>query len=261
MKQLWIKYSTRIDAMTLRERAMVFCAAAGIIIFLAYTALLDPVYVKQKVLRAQISQQQNNITGLDADITQRVDAYAVDPDAATRVRLQSARREVERLGTAMRTMQQGLVAPDKMVPLLQTLLRGNDKLKLVSLRTLPVSGLSEAPVDLSSEAKASARGVTEAQVLSSIKAEAAKSEAKAAEVKAEAAPVAMVKPAELVYRHGVEIVLQGGYLDMISYMAALEDMPTQLFWGKARLEVDQYPSARLSLTLYTLSLDQKWMKL
>ncbi len=38
-------------------------------------------------------------------------------------------------------------------------------------------------------------------------------------------------------------------------------MPTQLFWGKAKLEVEEYPNARLTLTLYTLSLDQKWMTL
>jgi MSHA biogenesis protein MshJ len=59
----------------------------------------------------------------------------------------------------------------------------------------------------------------------------------------------------------VEIVLQGSYLDMVSYMAALEALPVQLFWGKASLDAQQYPNSRLTLTLYTLSLDQKWMKL
>ena len=72
---------------------------------------------------------------------------------------------------------------------------------------------------------------------------------------------AEVKAPELLYRHGVEIVLQGSYLDMVSYMAALEALPVQLFWGKASLDAQQYPNSRLTLTLYTLSLDQKWMKL
>jgi MSHA biogenesis protein MshJ len=44
-------------------------------------------------------------------------------------------------------------------------------------------------------------------------------------------------------------------------MDALESLPVQLFWGKARLDAQQYPNSRLTLTLYTLSLDQKWMKL
>jgi MSHA biogenesis protein MshJ len=44
-------------------------------------------------------------------------------------------------------------------------------------------------------------------------------------------------------------------------MDALEAMPTQLFWGRAELQVEEYPDARLTLTLYTLSLDRKWIKL
>jgi MSHA biogenesis protein MshJ len=55
--------------------------------------------------------------------------------------------------------------------------------------------------------------------------------------------------------------VRGNYLDMLNYMAALEAMPTQLFWGKAELQVEEYPGARLTLTLYTLSLDAQWMKL
>jgi MSHA biogenesis protein MshJ len=65
----------------------------------------------------------------------------------------------------------------------------------------------------------------------------------------------------LLYRHGVEVTVRGNYLDMVNYMEALEAMPTQLFWGRAQLEVEEYPGARLTLTLYTLSMDQKWMKL
>jgi MSHA biogenesis protein MshJ len=72
---------------------------------------------------------------------------------------------------------------------------------------------------------------------------------------------AAAKPAALLYRHGVEVVVRGNYLDMITTMAALEAMPTQLFWSGAQLEAETWPSSRLTLTLHTLSLDEKWMKL
>ena len=75
-----------------------------------------------------------------------------------------------------------------------------------------------------------------------------------------AAPGQAPAPA-LLYRHGVEVTVRGNYLDMIDYMSALEAMPTRLFWGRAQLDVEAYPAARLTLTLYTLSLDRKWMKL
>ena len=55
--------------------------------------------------------------------------------------------------------------------------------------------------------------------------------------------------------------MRGTYLDMLRYMAQLETIPMQVFWGKARLEVEEYPQATLTLTLYTLSLDKKWLNL
>jgi MSHA biogenesis protein MshJ len=64
-----------------------------------------------------------------------------------------------------------------------------------------------------------------------------------------------------IYKHGVEITVQGGYLDMLNYMNELESMPWQVFWGKAKLNADEYRQATLVLTLYTLSLDKKWLKL
>ena len=63
MKQLWIKLSTRLDAMTLRERCMVFGAAVAAVLFLMYSLSIEPLLARQKVLLAQISQQGNQIAG------------------------------------------------------------------------------------------------------------------------------------------------------------------------------------------------------
>ncbi|MGH8743424.1 MAG: type II secretion system protein GspM, partial [Burkholderiales bacterium] len=61
------------------------------------------------------------------------------------------------------------------------------------------------------------------------------------------------------FKHGVEITVQGNYLDLLDYVAQLEKLPWQMFWGRARLGVEEYPSARLTLTLYTLSLEKAWL--
>jgi MSHA biogenesis protein MshJ len=232
LQQQWIKLSTRLDAMTLRERAMVFAAIVAAILFLIYTVSVEPLLNKQKVLNLQIKAQQNQIAGIDMEIAAKAQGFVVDPDAATREKLKAVRHEIDTTSEGLMAVQKGLVAPDKIAPLLDHLLRGNGKLKLMSMKSLPVTGLTEAVVPAKAEP------------------------APAGSAAAAAAP----KPRELLYRHGVEIVVQGSYPDMVSYMEALETLPVQLFWGKARLEA-QYPTSRLTLTLYTLSLDQKWMKL
>jgi MSHA biogenesis protein MshJ len=236
--QQWIKLSTKLDAMTLRERAMVFAASVAAVLFLIYTVSVEPLLNRQKNLNLQIKTQQNQIAGIDMEIAAKAQGFVIDPDAGTREQLKTVRKEIDTTSAGLMAVQKGLVAPDKIAPLLEHLLRGNGKLKLMSMKTLPVAGLNEAAQPAKAEtAPASGAGA------------------------AGGATAAAPKPRELLYRHGVEIALQGSYPDMVNYMAALESLPVQLFWGKARLDAQQYPNSRLTLTLYTLSLDQKWMKL
>lgn len=241
MKQQWTKLATRIDALSLRERIMVFAALAAAIVFLMHFFALGPQLRKQDALNAQISQQNNNIEGIDNEIRARVEAAQTDPDAAVRTRLASVRAETEELSGQLRAMQNGLVAPERMAPLLDSILRANGRLTLVSVRTLPVESVLEAGRRAAGTAP------------------------EAVQTTAPATPAtpagATPGTAELLYRHGVEITVRGNYLDMIAYMNALEGLPTQLFWGRAQLEAETWPASRLTLTLYTLSLDRKWMKL
>ena len=234
MKQTLFKLSSRIDALSLRERVALFAAAAAIILFLVYAVVLNPMYAKRAVLQGQIAQQRNNIAGIDEEITRKVREYAQDPDAALRARLQAVAAESVQLANGLRAVQKDLVAPHKIVPLLEAILQANGRLRLVSMKTLPVSSLDE-------EAEAAAAApVTVAGT-------------------ATVAPAA--KPAALLYRHGVQLAVQGNYLDMVDYMSALEAMPNRLFWGKAVLETAQYPQATLTLTLYTLGLERTWIAL
>lgn len=262
MKQQWIKLAARINALSLRERVLVFAAAASLIVFAAYFASLGPMFKRYAALRAQISQQQNNLAGLDGEITKKIADYQRDPDAPTRARLDAVLAESAQLGESLRAMQKGLVPAERMAPLIDTILRANGRLKLVSMRTLPVSALNEPPKDELADAKpAPARQLAAAKSTAEFKAAvAAVAKPVAPQIRGPASAV-VPKPGSLLYRHGVEITVRGNYMDMIDYMNALENLPTQLFWGGAQLEVEDYPTSRLTLTLYTLSLDPKWLKL
>src|SRR3954470_2750061 len=93
MKPRWIALRDKIDALSVRERVMIFCAAAGSIAFIAHSFLLTPLFAREKELQTQIVQQQNNIGGIDAEITATVLAYVRDPDEANRARLTAIRNE------------------------------------------------------------------------------------------------------------------------------------------------------------------------
>jgi MSHA biogenesis protein MshJ len=228
MKEQLTRLALRIDALTLRERVMLFAAVAAAFVFLMHFFGLGPMYAKQDLLRNQIVQQQNNLEGIDNEIRDKVLAAQVDPDAPARARTLEVRGQIDSMAASLRAMQNGLVPPERMAPLVDSILRADGRLQMVSMRTLatePLMGTAGAAPQVAS------------------------------------ANVSTPAATPLLYRHGVEVTVRGNYLDMIGYMAALESMPTQLFWGRAQLEAETWPSSRLTLTLYTLSLDAKWMKL
>ncbi len=306
MRAKWQAVAAKIDALSLRERIFVFAGMVGVVTYLLYFGILNPQHDKQKTLRGKISQAQNNIDGYEADMAVRAREYGADPDMPNRARLVQVKSEAEALGSTLRNMQRALVPPEQIVPVISSILKNGKRLRLVSLKKLPVAGYgdplpgstSRGPIRLD----APGPGATERQTLASTNAEMARSAnaagtlapgtaAKASDLKMPngaplpvalpgmpaatasagapppapapvAGPVAAPpKAPDLLFRHGVEITLSGSYLDMIAYMEALEALPTQLFWGKAEFEVENYPNARLTLTLYTLSMDKKWMTL
>ncbi len=240
MKQYWQRIALKIDALTLRERAIIFTMAALILAVLINTVLLDPQYAKQKQLSQRINQEQAQIAAMQAEIQQKMAAQHADPDRENRERLEQVRRQLAKMQSTLQGVQKGLVAPERMAALLEDLLKRNGRLRLVSLKTLPVSSVNEE----------------QPQEKAALEEGAARPGGKPG------APAAREKPAAAsIYRHGVEIVVQGGYMDMLDYLAQLESMQWQLFWGKAKLEADEYPKATLTLTLYTLSLDKKWLNM
>ncbi|KQV87825.1 hypothetical protein ASD15_27620 [Massilia sp. Root351] len=246
MKQQWLKLAARVEALSLRERLMACGAAAAALLFILYTIMIEPALAREKSLHAVIDQQRQQIAAIDVELAQRQALALIDPDQASKARLAKLKAENDTMRKALRTVQKGLVAPEKISQMLEQLLQGG-KLKLVSLKTLPPRGMSDGRF---SEPEAGAMpGLLQA----------APPPAQAGAAGGKAPDPAAQQ--ELLYRHGVQLELQGSYLDMVSYMEALERMPSQLFWGKATLEAQEYPKARLTLTLYTLSLDTKWISL
>jgi len=234
MKQSWQKLALRIDALSLRERVIIFAVAVLILVLLINAVLLDPQYAKQSKLSQQIKEQQAQIADIQNQIQQRVRTQENDPNRDMRERMQILQQRAQQMNDALGDMQKGLVPPERMAELLESVLKKNDKLLLLSLKTLPVKRLDEV-------AEAEEKKMPDA-------ASALPSHEEPDAVKA-------------VFKHTVELKVQGSYMDMLNYMQSLERMPWQIFWGSAQLNVDEYPRATLTLTLFTLSLDKKWLNL
>ena len=61
-----------------------------------------------------------------------------------------------------------------------------------------------------------------------------------------------------MFQHGVELVLTGSYLDVLSYLVSVEKLPARIFWGGISIS-GGYPTVNVKLTLHTLSLNRSWL--
>ncbi len=210
----------KVDSMSLRERILIFAAAAFTLVSMLNAFLLEPLFVQQKRLSSQVSQQQEKMKDTQARLNEILLAKQADKFSPQRERISQLREQLAQGEAYLNFTRDKLVHPEQMAKLLEQVLDRNTRLQLVELTTLPASPFSEQTDD---KTKGS---LQERQI----------------------------------FKHGVQITLRGNYNDLTQYLSALENLPTQMFWGMAKMNVVQYPKAELTLTLYTLSLDETWLQ-
>ncbi|MBX9868813.1 MAG: MSHA biogenesis protein MshJ [Burkholderiaceae bacterium] len=260
MKQQWEKLAGKINALSLRERGILFALCTLGLVLVANTYLIEPQFLKHKALADSLARERMQIASLQAEITRRAAGIAVDPDADLKKRLADSQREIDEFNRGLTDLKKNLVPPEKMANLLEQILKRNRRLQLVSLKTLPA-------VDLLDQTKTSGKDAGKDGAKDSTAAKtAAVTAAVANAVNKTAEKLANLLNADSkseggIYQHEVEIVLEGNYLDMLSTMQELEALPEQVYWRSAKLTVIEYPKASLNMHMFTLSLDKKWLNL
>ena len=227
MKRLWQQYVAKMEAASLRERVMIFAAAAVAMIALLSGVLVEPELAKQRRLSRDVEQRQGDIRKVQDQLQKMELARRADPDQATRSQLDALRARIARAEAKLKDEQRKFVPPERIGALLEEMLARNRRLQLVDMRTLPAAALDPS----------------------------------APPQKPAADKPAAPKPASAgtIYRHGVEITLTGSYLDLHAYLRDLEKLPSQMYWGKLDLSVTGYPKVQLKLSVYTMSLDLAWL--
>jgi MSHA biogenesis protein MshJ len=62
-----------------------------------------------------------------------------------------------------------------------------------------------------------------------------------------------------LFMHGLVIELEGNYLELLSYLESIEQLPWRIFFGRLDIESPEYPRLKITLELNTLSLDEEWL--
>ncbi|MBP9655578.1 MAG: type II secretion system protein M [Rhodocyclaceae bacterium] len=224
LRQSWSRLNARYAALSRRERTLVALAVVFGPLLIGYSLFVDPQSTRLKAMETSLATEGATVARLQAEAANLQQQLSIDPDAGRKADLAALHGERDRLDQQLRQFSSVLVRPEEMNGLLERLLARHAGLRLVSLKTLAPQ--SVLPVG---------------------------------EVKAGDA-----KPVERsfdLYRHGVEIRLEGSFGQLQAYLAQLEKLQQKLLWGKLEYRVIDYPKAELTLTVYTLSPDRTWLAL
>jgi MSHA biogenesis protein MshJ len=227
MREQWRKLSAQFDARVMRERLLILFAVI-IGTALLYDALaLQPIEARKKRLERQIAEARTSLKLADTVLAAQMPI--MDPDDVRRSYRDALREQLAGIDQNMQGLQRGLVPPEHMAKLLEEMLSRSRGLRLLSLRTLPVQRF-ESP------------GTAPA--------------GKGGDLTAKSAPK---DPERTVYQHSFEITLQGSYFELHDYLAQLEKLQWQMFWGRVSVNTEQYPRLLVTLTVQTLSLSKAWL--
>ncbi|HMV00736.1 MAG TPA: type II secretion system protein GspM [Rhodocyclaceae bacterium] len=215
----------RYDALQRRERVLVAAVAVLGPLLLGLSLFVDPQFARVRTLRNAIEQQRSTLADTRNQVTLLETQAQADPDGPKKAELAGLQRQLAESDQRLLELRDTLVAPEEMNRLLERLLVHHGGLRLVSLRTLPPESILGAP--------SKGEGKTEAKVAQERQFD--------------------------IYRHGVEMRLEGGYLELLGYLEQLEKAERKLLWGAVQLTVVAHPKARMTLTVYTLGSDKTWL--
>lgn len=215
-----IQLQHKIDALSLRERAILLVVIAVLLFMGAEQYLWLP--LDQQIARAQsqlqvVQQEQQRFSQLVIDIRKGID---YDPDAEDRQGLERLEQQTAQIDGQITTAVSGLIPPDLMALALERLLQKQSLIRFISIANLPAQPLVIAGGEKSEE------------------------------------NVALPERLSGIYRHNLEIVFEGSYEDVLTYLGELEALEWRFRWNSIDLTIQQYPAVRVRLLLHTLSLDK-----
>lgn len=230
VRRQWEQLAGRYAAMTRREKLLVATALIVVPLLAGEMLILEGQRTRNATLASSIAQQSASATELQTQVQLLQQQLQVDPDARAKAEIAALMAEQQMLEKELLVVGQSLVPPEQMNDLLEQLLARHRGLRLVSLKTMKPQSVMGEPEKTGAAAMTPAKEKGTDQRFD-------------------------------LYRHGVEIRIEGSFAELQAYLVQLEALKERLLWGYLKYEVGEYPKAEMSLMVYTLSADRTWLAL
>jgi MSHA biogenesis protein MshJ len=223
------------QARSTREQMWAWLTLAALAVFVFDALVLSPQRAQQAKLRRELSAAQAQIEQLTQGTTH--------PVASS---LQARRRDLEARRTVaaetVQAAQRDLIAPQEMGKQLEALLTRFPSLRVVGMTALGPKALT---------ANGTAPEVAAGSAASSA----------ASNATNHAGTGSAPHGGPVLYQHGVEVAVEGRYLDLLAYLDTLDRAPYRIYWRELELSVGANGVPVTRLALFTLSKEAVWLRL
>lgn len=142
LKKQFQEFAGRIDAMSLRERALIFITLLVVLYFLAVNVLFGPLNAERDRLQQQLNQKHQETQALELQV-QALVGTGEHPDAAKRKKLEALQENLKTMDAELARVTSGLVTPKEMARLIEQMLLKNRGLQVMRVESVPATPLQE----------------------------------------------------------------------------------------------------------------------
>lgn len=231
LRHAWHQLLHRLDQRTQRERAILCFAILVIAYAIADATVLGSGFTRLQAanrsaaslrLETQQKQQQTQALGL---------MLQADPNAPYRQQQQQLEEQLRAGEERLATIESTLVQPRQALGLLRDIIKAHPGVKISSLKLLPPQAIRDDSAPTSTAASAGPSG-----------------------------EIAATSPV-LLWRHDIELQLDGSYLDILAYVEALERQPWRFTWPQLTIETTTPGRAHATLIVGSYTLTNALVKL
>lgn len=205
------RLTKHIDAMSLRERVLVFVAITGSFLLGWYQFAMLPVLQTEEKAVAAINTARDRIRDADSAVHAQARALGVNGAWTVETQLDEARRRADEIDALISARAAEIVDPATMAQVLEDILSRQQQLRLIRAHNLQAQQLPNT---------------------------------------GDTTPL---------YRHTLQLELEGSYLAVLDYLEALEALPWRIYWQAIEIDTLDYPRNRVTIKVSTLSFDQEWI--
>ena len=210
-----------INKLSTRERILVLTGFLAVIYIAWDTFLITPIIKANTALNMQFQTIKQQMSDLEKRHVIASDLLAQSRRKQLVREIGQVEQKINNFNSQISQRLQGRVAPEEMAGLLNDVLQKNHKLELIQINNLEAEPfITQNKTDQKESIDPDLVGI---------------------------------------YRHSMEMELQGAYLDILDYLQELEALQWKIFWDDVKMDVQEYPVVRVNIKVHTFSLKDGWL--